>query len=47
MGDDEVYLHVQDLFNTDPPFYNSTLGYDSYNANPIGRIIEVGIRGKW
>jgi iron complex outermembrane receptor protein len=47
LGDDEIYVHVQDLFNADPPFYNSALGYDSYNSNPIGRIVEVGLRTRF
>jgi iron complex outermembrane receptor protein len=46
LGDDEFYIHVQDLFNTDPPFYNSALGYDSFNSNPIGRIVEVGLKAR-
>ena len=45
-GDDEFYVHIQDLFDTDPPFYNSALGYDSFNSNPIGRIVEIGLRAR-
>jgi iron complex outermembrane receptor protein len=47
LGDDEVYVNVKNLFDSDAPFYNSTNGYNNYNWNPIGRMISIGVRGKW
>jgi len=47
LGTDEVYLDVKNLFDRAPPFYNSTNGYNNYNWNPIGRLVSIGIQGKW
>jgi iron complex outermembrane receptor protein len=45
-GDDQVSLTVRNLFDKDPPFYNSTVGYDSWVANPFGRVVEIGLKAK-
>ena len=47
LGDSEIYLDVQNLFDRDPPFYNGSPGYDSYGASPLGRIVSVGLRAKF
>lgn len=45
--DGEVFLDVQNLFNTKPPFYNSGQGYDTFAGNPILRVISVGVRTRF
>jgi iron complex outermembrane receptor protein len=44
LGDSQVYVDFNNLFDEDPPFYNSPNGYGPYNANPLGRIISAGVR---
>ena len=50
---DQVYLDVQNLADTTPPFYNGTskpsevhsqAGENIFISNPIGRIISLGMR---
>ena len=45
----EVALSVQNLFNEDPPFYDSPLGvgYDPANASPLGRTVALQISRRW
>jgi iron complex outermembrane receptor protein len=45
-GEDQVSLNIRNLFDKDPPFYNSTNGYDSWVANPFGRVVEIGLKAK-
>ncbi len=40
----QLYVDVQNLFDKDPPFYNSANGYDSFGGNPIGRVVSIGAR---
>jgi iron complex outermembrane receptor protein len=58
LGGDQVYVHVNNLFNNDPPFINTTangagassaaaFGFNSFNASPIGRTVSVGMRAKF
>ena len=45
-------LNIRNITDEDPPFFNGNLGgfmggawgYDNYNANPVGRLITLGIR---
>jgi iron complex outermembrane receptor protein len=45
-------LDVRNLTDEDPPFFNGNLGgfmggawgYDNYNANPVGRLVTLGVR---
>lgn len=46
-GDSQLILRAQNLFDKDPPFYNSANGYDSRVASPFGRIFEVTLRGRF
>ena len=46
LGEDQVSLNIRNLFDKDPPFYNSSVGYDSWVANPFGRVVEVGLKAK-
>jgi len=47
LGDSEIYLDVENLFDRDPPFYNGAPGYDSYGASPLGRVVSIGLRAKF
>ena len=46
-GDDEISLNVRNLFDREPPFYNSSAGYDSWVANPFGRVVEISLQAKY
>jgi iron complex outermembrane receptor protein len=50
----QVYLDVTNLFDKDPPFYNTAAptggtasGYDAFSGNPIGRLVSVGARKRF
>jgi iron complex outermembrane receptor protein len=43
----QVFVDVTNLFDKIPAFYNSTYGYDQYTGNVLGRVVTVGIRGKF
>jgi iron complex outermembrane receptor protein len=50
----QVYLDVTNLFDKDPPFYNTAAptggtasGYDAFSGNPIGRLVSVGARQRF
>ncbi len=45
-GEHEVSLTARNLFNQAPSFYNSSGGWDTWVANPLGRIITVGLTTK-
>ena len=47
LSDTEVSLTVTNLLNRDPPFFNTAIGYDVFNANPIGRLAVLGVTKKW
>ena len=47
MADGQVYVDVQNLFNTKPPFYSSVQGFDTFAGNPLLRIVAVGFRTKF
>jgi iron complex outermembrane receptor protein len=42
-------LNVQNLFDQDPPFYDSPLGigYDPANADPLGRRVSLQLTRRW
>ena len=42
-----VFFDVRDLFDEGLPFVNAPIGFDPFNANPIGRVLTVGINKKW
>ena len=46
LGNDQVSLNIRNLFDKDPPFYNSANGYDSNVASPLGRVITLGLTTK-
>ena len=48
----QVFVDANNLFDKDPPQYNAfntngSAGYDNINANPLGRVITVGVRAKF
>lgn len=43
----QIYLDGTNVFDRDPPFVNTALGYDAFNASPIGRLVTVGVNKKW
>ena len=40
----QLFVDATNLFDKDPPFYNNANGYDTFEANPIGRVVTVGLR---
>lgn len=44
-----VGLSIQNLFDADPPFYDSPrgFGYDAANADPYGRVIALQAAKRW
>jgi iron complex outermembrane recepter protein len=45
-GDDEISLSARNLLNQRPPFYNSSVGYDTWVASPLGRVVTVALRAR-
>jgi iron complex outermembrane receptor protein len=43
----KLSLDGNNIFNKDPPFTNTAVGYDGFNGNPIGRTFSLGISRKW
>ena len=43
----KVFLDGSNVFDREPPFVNTTSGYDGFNANPLGRQITAGLSKKW
>jgi iron complex outermembrane receptor protein len=43
----QVFVDVTNLFDKQPAFYNSTYGYDQYTGNVLGRVVTIGVRGKF
>lgn len=43
----QVFIDANNLFDRDPPFFNSNNGYDPLAGNPIGRLITIGVRTKF
>jgi iron complex outermembrane receptor protein len=43
----QVFVDATNLFDAQPPFYNSAAGYDTFEASPIGRVITIGARAKF
>ena len=47
MGEGQVFLDVDNITDEEPPFLNANGGFSTTDANPIGRVITVGIRKTW
>lgn len=44
LAGDEIYVSVNNIAGTRPPFYNQAQGYDYFVANPLGRVVSVGLK---
>jgi iron complex outermembrane receptor protein len=42
-----VTLDGSNIFDKEPPFFNASAGYDTFNASPIGRLLTLGVNKKW
>ena len=40
-------LHVENLFDRDPPFADTYYGYDPDNADPKGRMLSLELKANW
>lgn len=47
LNGDQVFVQASNLFDRDPRFYNTAVGYDTFVANPLGRVITFGLRAKF
>jgi iron complex outermembrane receptor protein len=47
LGGMEFALNAVNVFNQSPPFVDSLYGYDTANAQPLGRILSLSVRKKW
>jgi hypothetical protein len=47
LGDSQVYVDVNNVFNQAPPFFNNSNGYDSFGSNPLGRVTSIGFRARY
>jgi iron complex outermembrane recepter protein len=49
LGNSQIAINVQNLFDRSPPFYNNPLGiaYDPVNADPLGRFVLLSLRKSW
>lgn len=47
LGDSEVYLTSNNIFDSRPPFVNTSSGYDSFESTPLGRVVTIGVRAKY
>jgi iron complex outermembrane recepter protein len=47
LANTEIDLTGVNVLNKAPPFFTTAIGYDTFNANPIGRLVTVGISKKW
>jgi iron complex outermembrane receptor protein len=43
----KVFVDGSNVLDKAPPFYNTGVGYDTFTASPIGRLITVGVSKKW
>jgi iron complex outermembrane recepter protein len=50
LGNTQLALNVQNLFNVNPPFLNNIavgIGYDQENAELYGRLVSFEVRKRW
>jgi iron complex outermembrane receptor protein len=43
----QLFVDGSNVLDEEPPFYNVAAGYDTSSANPIGRVLTVGVSKKW
>ncbi|RAK50776.1 TonB-dependent receptor domain-containing protein [Phenylobacterium deserti] len=52
LSESQLYIDIQNVFDTEPPFYNGNTagilggawGFNGFTSNPIGRLVSVGLR---
>jgi iron complex outermembrane recepter protein len=47
LGGMEFALNAVNVFNQSPPFVDSIYGYDTANAQPLGRVLSLSVKKKW
>lgn len=47
LGGVDVALTISNLLDKDPPFVNTSLGYDVFNASALGRFIGLQLTKSW
>jgi iron complex outermembrane receptor protein len=47
LSDTELFADASNLFDRNPPFANVPGGYNLQDANPIGRVVSLGVRKSW
>ncbi|MEJ0036702.1 MAG: TonB-dependent receptor [Gammaproteobacteria bacterium] len=47
LDDLEFSLNGSNLLNAAPPFVDRSLGFDTINAQPYGRVISFGLQKRW
>jgi iron complex outermembrane receptor protein len=47
LGGAQAYLSVLNVMGSRPPFFNSAQAFDKFEANPMGRVVTVGLRTKF
>jgi iron complex outermembrane recepter protein len=45
-GDNSISLNIRNMFDKEPPFYNSSQGYDNWAASTYGRVIQISYQAK-
>ncbi len=46
-GEPSLFVQVQNLFDTYPPFENTSQGFDNFVGFVLGRVVNVGVRVKF
>jgi iron complex outermembrane recepter protein len=47
LGNSEVYVDVNNVADEPPPFNNQSAGFDAFGSNPLGRVVNVGLRARF
>ena len=43
----ELMLDAANIFNQSPPFVDNEFGYDTANAQPLGRVLGISVKKAW
>jgi hypothetical protein len=43
----EFSMNAVNVFNHDPPFVDVVFGYDEFNVQPLGRVLNADITKRW
>jgi iron complex outermembrane recepter protein len=47
LGGVELSINAVNVLNHDPPFVDDQYGYDSYNVQPLGRVVSAEVSKRW